>query len=64
MKIFEFKTIERKGARPHLIAFPADKIKKIESQIGSENVFLKINGIEVNGSYETLLTEIKQYDNN
>ena len=54
MKIFEFKVVpdaDKSQHGPFLIAFPADKIDKIESRYGSENVYLKVNGVRVYGSY-------------
>ena len=63
MKIFEFKTITKgNNGRPFLIAFPANKIEKIESQVGSQNVFLRINNIEVDGSYEDFIKELSNYN--
>jgi len=62
MKIFKFRTIEEGAGRPFLIAFPVDKIDKIESQSGSQGCYLKINGIEVKGSYDSFIKELEDYD--
>ena len=63
MKIYEFtRPNESKLSvkRRRLIAFPASAITSIESQKGSENAFLKVNGIQVHGSYEALLKQLKE----
>lgn len=39
------------GQRAGIISIPFDKIETIESQIESEQVFCKVNGIEVQHSY-------------
>ena len=52
MQILEFRTKEKSSdGRSYLIAFPIDKIQKIESILGSQQVFCKVNGIEVLESY-------------
>jgi len=56
-KIFVFTQINRTGnSRPYLLAIPEKKINSIESQMGSENVYLKVNGIEVEGSFNYLVS--------
>jgi len=58
MKIYIFKTIEKSlDGRPYLISFPKDKIDKIESIYGGEEVELKVNGIEVEGSFNDLVKD-------
>jgi hypothetical protein len=62
MKIFEFKTEElNQDGRSYIIAIPIDKIDKIESIVGGENVYLKVNSIEVKGSYRDLIKELESY---
>ena len=52
-RIFVFR--ERSKGRPMLHAFPENEIYSIKSQWGSQNVYLEINGIEVEGSFDELL---------
>jgi hypothetical protein len=60
MKILEFKTVKKSSdGRPYLIAFPVDKIEKIESIWGGQNVCLIVNGIEIEGSYEGLIKKLR-----
>lgn len=49
------RPIEDWKSRPMLYAFPEDQIHSIQSQKGSENCYLKVNGIEVKGSFEKLI---------
>jgi len=60
MRVIEFRRPKGEDVRCRLVAFPVDKIFKIESQWGSQNVFLKVNGIEVDGSYNRLLDELRE----
>lgn len=43
-------------SRPYIMTLPIEEIKKIETRAGSHTVYLTINDIEVEGSYEQLLT--------
>lgn len=56
-RVFVFTTqpSEDWKSRPMLYAFPEDQIHSIQSQKGSENCYLKVNGIEVKGSFEKLI---------
>lgn len=55
-RIFVFKKKNyNSGKRDSLYAVPEDLIQSIESQKGSENCYLKINEIEVQGSFDELL---------
>lgn len=54
-KYIQFRTKSIEGYRPYLITFNVNNIKQIKTQVGSENVYLEVNGITVEGSYETLL---------
>ncbi len=59
MNIIEFKTKHKsEDGRPYLIAIPVDKIKTIESILGGEHVYCKVNGIEVNCSYRDLIDRL------
>ena len=58
LNILEFETVAEGDGRSFVVAFPIDKIEKIESQVGSQNVFLKVNGIEVKGSYLDLIKKL------
>lgn len=44
-----------KRSRPLLYAFRESEIKTINSQLGSENCYLIVNGIEVEGSFDDLV---------
>lgn len=48
-----YKTVSSK--RPKTFAIPEDKIKLIETQHGSNNCYLKVNGIEVEGSFDSFV---------
>jgi len=54
-KIFVFKQNTYNGGRDYLLAIPEDQINSIQSQKGSENCYLKVNGVEVHGSFEKLI---------
>jgi hypothetical protein len=55
-RIFVFyEKAHSKYERPKILALPEDQIQIIESQAGSENVYLKVNGVEVQGSFENLI---------
>ncbi len=54
-KIFVFKQNTYNGGRDYLLAIPENHIHTIQSQSGSENCYLKVNGIEVQGSFEKLI---------
>lgn len=58
-RVFVFEQpVTTKGERPQLIAFPEDKIQFFESQRGSENCFLSINGLTVVGSFDDLVKQL------
>ena len=48
--------IKNKRTRPLKYAIPESKITEIRTQYGSENCFLVVNGLEVNGSFEEFVT--------
>ena len=54
-KIFVFKETAYNGGRDYLLAIPEDHIHSIQTQKGSENCYLKVNGVEVYGSFEKLI---------
>ena len=55
-RIFAFKKKNyNSGKRDSLYAVPEDLIQSIESQKGSENCHLIVNGIQVQGSFDELL---------
>lgn len=43
--------------RPRVYAWPASAITSVESQVGSENCYLRINGVEVDGSFDAFVRE-------
>ena len=58
-RLFVFKRkdgVNPKG-RELLLAIPESKIEKIESQVGSEAVYCKVNSIEVDCDFGELLKE-------
>lgn len=55
-KFIEFRTkTTEKYERPYFITFNVNDIKTIKSQHGSQNVYLEVNGIQMEGSYDVLL---------
>jgi len=54
MRILIFKTMPEID-RPHILAIPEDKITKIESQVGSENCYCKVNGMRVDASFDEVI---------
>lgn len=54
-KIFVFTQTTYNGGRNYLLAIPENHIHTIQSQSGSENCYLKVNGVEVQGSFEKLI---------
>lgn len=43
--------------RPLIYAWPASAITSVQTLSGSENCYLLINGVEVEGSFETFVRE-------
>lgn len=54
-QVFVFKVKNKDNSRPYLYAVPSSKIEMIESRYGSQNVYLVINGVEVEGSFDEFL---------
>lgn len=54
-RIFVFKEKSKAGGRPYLYAVPERDIVTIRSQWGSQNCWLVVNGIEVEGSFDQLV---------
>ena len=57
-RIFVFRESNKKQERPRLYAFPEKDIVKIESIWGSHNCYLVVNGIEVEGSFDELVSKL------
>ena len=55
-RIFVFKQPSDGKNRQMLYAFPEDKIVSVKSQWGSQNVYLEINGLEVQGSFDQFVS--------
>lgn len=55
--VFTEKTRDPR-ARPYMFALREDQITLLETQHGSHNVYLKVNGREVEGSFEDLLGQL------
>lgn len=52
----EFKTIEKSNdSRKYKVCFHHSEIKKIKTIFGGENVYLEVNNIPVEGSYQYLI---------
>jgi hypothetical protein len=52
--VFTEKTQSLSG-RPYIMAIPEDQITSVETQWGSQNIFLKVNGREVKGSFDNFI---------
>ena len=57
-RIFVFRESNKIQERPRLYAFPEKDIVKIESIWGSHNCYLVVNGIEVQGSFDELVSKL------
>ena len=55
-RVFVFKQPYDGKNRQMLYAFPEDKIVSVKSQWGSQNVYLEINGLEVQGSFDQFVS--------
>lgn len=55
-RVFVFKQPYDGKNRPMLYAFPEDKIVSVKSQWGSQNVYLEINGLQVQGSFDQFVS--------
>lgn len=51
-RVFVFKGVSEPHVRPMLYAFLEEDIVSVKSQWGSQNCYLVINGIEVQGSFD------------
>jgi hypothetical protein len=64
-RVFVFRETERRAndnqrQRTLMYAFCESKITSIESQWGSQNCYLVVNGIEVQGSFDELVELLGQ----
>lgn len=61
-RIFVFQAAHEMSSnkRSILYAFPESEIKTIQSQFGSENCYLVVNGIEVKGSFDDFVKTLGQ----
>jgi hypothetical protein len=57
--VFVFK-LRRRNAndRYRLWAVPRHAIQTIETQMGSQNVYLLVNGVEVEGSFDEFIKQL------
>lgn len=55
-RVFVFKQPYDGKNRQMLYAFPEDKIVSVKSQWGSQNVYLEINGLDVQGSFDQFVS--------
>ena len=54
-RVFVFTESERSmdsRTRPYMYAFRESEIKEVRTQRGSQNCYLVVNGLEVNGSFD------------
>ena len=57
-RVFVFTETEssmKNRTRPFMYAFRESEIKEIRTQRGSQNCYLVVNGIEVDGSFDDLV---------
>ena len=58
-RIFVFKTFEKiSDGRPKLLAIPENQIKELNTIYGSQNLFVYVNGIKVDYSFDQLIKEL------
>jgi len=57
-RVFVFREKCKDNVRPILFAIPEDQIFSLESQWGSQNCYLKVNGILVQGSFDEVVSEL------
>jgi hypothetical protein len=60
-RVFVFTETESsmKGkTRPFMYAFRENEIKEVRTQSGSQNCYLVVNGLEVNGSFDELVAKL------
>ena len=55
-RYFEFRIKSAAGGRNYIMLLPEDKIEKIETQEGSEAVYCVVNGEEIDGDYEKIIS--------
>lgn len=48
----------RTSQRPRIYAFRENDIKEIRTQLGSHNCYLVVNGLEVEGSFDELVSKL------
>jgi hypothetical protein len=48
----------RTSERPRKYAIRESEIKEIYTQVGSERVYLMVNGIEVEGTFDSLIRQL------
>lgn len=57
-RVFVFTESERSmdnRTRPYMYAFRESEIQRVHTQRGSQNCYLVVNGVEVNGSFDDLV---------
>jgi hypothetical protein len=62
-RIFVFRETERRmkrndRERPLMFAIPESQIVSIQSQFGSQNCYLEVNGIDVVGSFDDFVKQL------
>ena len=57
--VFTENESDMKGkTRPFMYAFRESEIKEIRTQRGSQNCYLVVNGLKVNGSFDDLVNRL------
>ena len=58
-RVFVFKTKKLSSdGRPYLVAFPESKITSLKSIVGGQRVYLEVNGVEVQESFEDVVNAL------
>jgi hypothetical protein len=58
-RVFVFTETEssiKNGTRPIMYAFRESEIREVCTQRGSQNCYLVVNGVEVNGSFDDFIS--------
>ena len=54
-RIFVFKEHSSEYSRPLIYAFPESKIHTLTTQLGSSNIYVDVNGIRMDASFDEVL---------
>jgi len=59
MKLLKVTIKSNTNTRPSIIMIPFDKIESVITVAGSENVFCKVNGVEVEENFYAIITTLE-----